>query len=270
MEVVGTTIAILQLIGKITTYTRTASGSQDDRLRLRGQLQACENVIHLLQDHCSSNASHAWIQSMKRLEEPGQPLECLLRALKVLEDIAEKLSNGGSLKAALKWPFKKDEVETLMRVVDQNISLLLVALNNESGGLLRSLDDQFGEYKKRIEKLRKQVQTLGQDGQNQFQTLKDDLSKIRTSQVDIQSGVSRLYNHKEQLEAAKKRKEILDWISEFDPWKQQLYIFSTRLDNTGLWFLRSAEYQNWKKVTGQTLLCPGMPGAGKRFSLRSS
>jgi hypothetical protein len=70
---------------------------------------------------------------MDRLAEPGKPLDCLLKAL---ESVAPKLSDGNMLKTALKWPFKKDEVETLMKVVDQSITLLLVALSNDSGRLL--------------------------------------------------------------------------------------------------------------------------------------
>jgi hypothetical protein len=260
MDVVGTTIAILQLIGKITTYTRTASGSQNDRERLRTQLQACENVIHLLQDNCPSNASPTWIQSMDRLAGPGKPLDCLLKALK---SAAPKLLDGTGFRTALKWPFKKDEVETLMKVVDQNTTLLLVALNNDSGRLLHSLNGQFGDQKARTEELTQSVQALGQDGQIQMQTLTEKLSGIEISHLNTQSGIDRLNSGQEKRESFEQRQNILNWLTKHDHCQQQSYIFSNRLDNTGGWFLRSDQYRKWMHATGQTLICRGVPGSGK-------
>jgi hypothetical protein len=260
MDVIGTTIAILQLIGKITTYTRTASGSRNDRERLRTQLQACENVIYLLQDNCPSNASPKWIQAMNRLAEPGKPLDCLLKAL---DSAASKLLDGTGFMSALKWPFEKNDVETLMKVVDQNINLLLVALNNESVRLLDSLNEQFDDQKARIEELRQKVQTLGQDGKIQMQMLADKLSGIQISHMETKSGIDWLKNGQEKRESSEQRHEILNWLTRHDHSQQQSYIFSNRLVNTGGWFLCSDQYMKWKHTTGQTLMCRGVPGAGK-------
>jgi hypothetical protein len=260
MEVIGTTIAILQLIGKVTTYTRTASGSQDERERLRAQLQACENVIHLLQDHCPSDASPTWTQSMDRLAEPGKPLYCLLKAL---DSVALKLLDGTSFRTALKWPFKKDEVEALIKVVDQNTTLLLVALNNDSGRLIHSLHGKFGDQKARIEELTQKVQAFGQDGQIQMQTLTKKVSGIETAHMNTQSRIDRFNSGQEKRESFEKRQNILNWLTKHDHCQQQSYVFSNRLDNTGGWFLRSYQYQKWIYETGQKLMCRGVPGAGK-------
>jgi hypothetical protein len=260
MDAAGIALAILGLIFKITTYTRTASGSRDDRERLRTQLQTCENVIHLLQDNCHSDASPTWIQSMDRLAEPGKPLDCLLKAL---ESVAPKLSDGNMLKTALKWPFKKDEVETLMKVVDQSITLLLVALSNDSGRLLHSLNGQFGDQKARIGELIQKVQALGQDNQIQMSTLTDKLSGIEIAHVNTQSGIDRLNSSQEKRESFKQRQDVLNWLTKHDHLQQQSYIFSNRLDNTGRWFLCSDQYRTWIYAPSQTLMCRGVPGAGK-------
>jgi hypothetical protein len=260
MEVIGTTVAILQLIGKITTYTRTASGSQGERERLRTQLQTCENVIHLLQDRYPSNASPTWSESMNGLAEPGKPLDCLLKAL---DSVALKLRGDKSFRTALRWPFEKDDVETLMKVVDQNINLLLVALNNESGRLLDSLNGQFRDQKARIEELRQKVQTLGQDGKIQMQMLADKLSGIQISHIKTQSEIDWLKKSQEKRESSEQRQNILNWLTKHDHSQQQSYILSNRLVNTGGWFLCSDQYMKWKHTTSQTLMCRGMPGAGK-------
>src|SRR3569833_3064754 len=57
--------------------------------------------------------------------------------------------------------------------------------------------------------------------------------------------------------------EILKWITPFDYGSQQSDYFGRRQPGTGQWLLDSAEYQAWLNTKGQTLFCPGIPGAGK-------
>ena len=57
--------------------------------------------------------------------------------------------------------------------------------------------------------------------------------------------------------------EILDWIAPADYGSQQTDYFARRQPGTGQWLLNSAEYQSWLDIKGQTLFCPGIPGAGK-------
>ena len=44
---------------------------------------------------------------------------------------------------------------------------------------------------------------------------------------------------------------------------QQCDYFTKSQDGTGQWLLDSAEFKAWLDEAGQTLFCPGMPGAGK-------
>lgn len=72
-------------------------------------------------------------------------------------------------------------------------------------------------------------------------------------------GVDRLNQHHDDQE----RVDISDWLTpvEYDAQQQDLY--SRRQPGTGQWLLNSTEYQAWKDTRGQTLFCPGIPGAGK-------
>lgn len=56
---------------------------------------------------------------------------------------------------------------------------------------------------------------------------------------------------------------LLNWLSPNDFSSQHHDIISRRKIGTGLWFLESDEFQGWLKQSGQTLFCPGIPGAGK-------
>ncbi|UKZ83618.1 hypothetical protein TrVFT333_011427 [Trichoderma virens FT-333] len=57
--------------------------------------------------------------------------------------------------------------------------------------------------------------------------------------------------------------EILDWLTRTDYGPQQSDNFNRRQPDTGIWFLESAEFQDWLTTSSRTLFCPGIPGAGK-------
>jgi Cdc6-like AAA superfamily ATPase len=44
---------------------------------------------------------------------------------------------------------------------------------------------------------------------------------------------------------------------------QQSDFIARRQEGTGEWLIKSDEFQQWLKQNGQTLFCPGIPGAGK-------
>lgn len=66
--------------------------------------------------------------------------------------------------------------------------------------------------------------------------------------------------HQEQV--SKHQQAILDWLTPSNYSSQQRDYFSTRHPETASWLLESKEFE-WVSNRGQTLLCRGMPGAGK-------
>ncbi|KAH7075546.1 hypothetical protein BKA63DRAFT_300109 [Paraphoma chrysanthemicola] len=57
--------------------------------------------------------------------------------------------------------------------------------------------------------------------------------------------------------------EALSWISSLNFRTQQDHHKSFIEKDNGTWFLRSQEFELWLEQPGQTLFCPGIPGAGK-------
>lgn len=55
----------------------------------------------------------------------------------------------------------------------------------------------------------------------------------------------------------------MDWLTEFDYGPTQSDYVAKRQPGTGQWLLDSREFQTWLATGGQTLFCPGIPGAGK-------
>jgi Cdc6-like AAA superfamily ATPase len=59
------------------------------------------------------------------------------------------------------------------------------------------------------------------------------------------------------------RQAILDWLAPAEHASQQSDVFGRRQAGTGQWLLNSPEFKTWSSSSGQTLFCPGIPGAGK-------
>ncbi|RDA85708.1 hypothetical protein CP532_0719 [Ophiocordyceps camponoti-leonardi (nom. inval.)] len=77
---------------------------------------------------------------------------------------------------------------------------------------------------------------------------------------------SRIQEKVEELVCQKRNSDsdrILRWLSPHEFWRQQADFLSRRQPGTGEWLLETDEFQAWQKIKGFTLLCQGIPGAGK-------
>ena len=59
------------------------------------------------------------------------------------------------------------------------------------------------------------------------------------------------------------RLKLLEWLTPLNFTAQQNLFLSRRQQATGHWLLQSTKFQTWMNGPGTTLLCKGMPGAGK-------
>ena len=89
------------------------------------------------------------------------------------------------------------------------------------------------------------------------------VKKGREEQHHIRQSVDYLRLHQESREATEERNRILDWVRPVDFASQQSDLSTRRQAGTGEWLLNSAEFRAWMEARGQTLFCPGFPGAGK-------
>ncbi len=82
----------------------------------------------------------------------------------------------------------------------------------------------------------------------------------------VRDTVSAIQENTAHTQAQLDRKEdveIVDWLTPIDYGPQQSDYLHRRQPATGTWLLESEEFQGWLVTGGQTLFCPGMPGAGK-------
>jgi hypothetical protein len=75
----------------------------------------------------------------------------------------------------------------------------------------------------------------------------------------VQKGVSKLL----RVQHDQEHETVLNWLTPIDYAAQQSDFVGRRQEGTGQWILNSVEYQMWLNSDGQTLFCPGIPGAGK-------
>ena len=75
----------------------------------------------------------------------------------------------------------------------------------------------------------------------------------------IQKDVVELSRHQHDQE----RVTILNWLTPMDYALQQHDYISRRQPGTGQWLLDSPQFKMWVETDKQTLLCLGIPGAGK-------
>jgi len=75
----------------------------------------------------------------------------------------------------------------------------------------------------------------------------------------MEEGIDRLSRRQDDQH----RRAIVDWLTPVDYALQQSDFITRRQEGTGQWLLDSNEFQKWLNQSGQTLFCPGIPGAGK-------
>ena len=63
------------------------------------------------------------------------------------------------------------------------------------------------------------------------------------------------------------REKVHQWLAAPDPSINQNEACRRRQEGTGLWFIRSKEFENWKIKPGSMLWLHGIPGCGKSLYL---
>ncbi|KAL2844564.1 ankyrin, partial [Aspergillus pseudoustus] len=90
--------------------------------------------------------------------------------------------------------------------------------------------------------------------------------RINEVLLGVHAAISRIESSVGSMRSKLDRKEeaeILDWLTLIDYGPLQNDFGKQRQPETGQWLIETAEYQAWREMDKQTLLCSGIPGAGK-------
>ncbi|RFU79488.1 nucleoside phosphorylase domain-containing [Trichoderma arundinaceum] len=101
---------------------------------------------------------------------------------------------------------------------------------------------------------------------------KDLLLRIPTSRITAERRIEEVISTMSQGIDSLIRKyddqeheSFLKWLTTVDYTPRQAELLSLRQPGTGQWLLDAEQFQAWVRARGQTLFCPGIPGAGKTF-----
>ena len=130
-------IAVLQLTATVYKYVNCVRNSSQDRSRLRDGIASACTPLYMLRDRLDeADQDASLLSSVRSLGGQNGPLD---QFKKLLESSADRLTlhDGKSrkldeLRRNLEWPFRKDEIESILRAMESQKSLFHLALQNDA------------------------------------------------------------------------------------------------------------------------------------------
>jgi hypothetical protein len=231
--------------------------ASEDMTCLLEEVRTCKFVLEELKEKLDSTTTgQEWLITVQLLNKPEGPFKLLEDAFltfKANYDAAKSKQNT-VLKTwtKIKAPFYRPQVEKLLQILRSQIQLLHVALTNDSVRLGEDIYKTQQENSMVLTDLQKMVRGQAETSSNQLLEVQERLAEIHTV----------VRNTKDSQETERKR-AILDWLTPCQYAAQQSDFVNRRTPATGQWLLSSEEFKQWSENEGQTLFCPGDPGAGK-------
>jgi hypothetical protein len=226
-------INLLDLCGKVLKYLRDVKDGPKDCTRLMVEISSTRGILDTLREtvkDAETAPQDKWSATIRSLDKDGGPLKRLGEALTSLHgELYKAASARGLTKVAkrLLWPFKKEDAEKIIKIIDRQKLLLILALENDHVALSKEIHSDTRIIRADME------------------AFKDNLDRLKWRQDDHD------------------RRNILDWLTPINYGTQQSDFISRRHEGTGKWLLNSDKFQAWLNTSNQTLFCPGIPGAGK-------
>lgn len=130
-------IAVLQLTATVYKYVNCVKDSSQERSRLRDGIASACTPLYMLRDRLDEAGQDAsLLASVRSLGAQDGPLD---QFKKILESLADRVTSIdgksrklGELRRSLEWPFRKDEIESMLRAMESQKSLFHLALQNDT------------------------------------------------------------------------------------------------------------------------------------------
>ena len=242
-------LGIISSIGQVIDGTtkligwidETKNASKDAREFRQDAVEIQSLVTRLRYRLKDSDTPVAWLKSAIQLEplvnELNASLDDFSRRVQPVKGIAK-------LNRHFLWSLKKQDIKDVLGRIERLKTLIGLALS-----------DKLWELTSAIEADTRAIRTDTGDIKRDTKVTKDKVQQIS-------SGVEEL-----QIQARRQRHQaIVDFIAPYDFAQKHGSVLSQRQPGTGQWFLDAPEYQRWinsEPHKGNTLWCPGIPGAGK-------
>ena len=130
LGVVSSISAILQLASTAVRYIKDVKNAPDDEAKLSNEICAAHGILVMLKDRVEQQPNTT-LSTVGLLACPNGPLSQFQAAL---ERLIKRLKPASGMKAAgktLAWPFKKAEVEEILRTIERQKSCFSLAFQED-------------------------------------------------------------------------------------------------------------------------------------------
>jgi hypothetical protein len=188
-------VALLDLCGKVVKYLRDVNDAPKICKRLTVELSATRGILDTPREaaqDAKASSQDAWSATIRSLAEDEGLLNQLRDVLNILLNKLDKeLSADGLRKVArrLLWPFKIEDAEKLLQIIDRQKLLLIMALENDHVALSKEIWNDTRSIRANVK------------------ALNDSVNRMVQRQVD------------------QERQVILDWLTPTDYSSQQSDLF---------------------------------------------
>ncbi|KAH7382754.1 ankyrin repeat-containing domain protein [Phaeosphaeria sp. MPI-PUGE-AT-0046c] len=231
LSVLASIIAVLQLTNKVIGYLNDVKDASKERARCAVETSNLYSLLTNLRFRLEDeDVENPWFVAIRALAVENGPFDQFKEALELLQD---RMTSGRSHLAQftepLVWKFKKQEVDRILQSIERLKTMVAIALQNDHFKL--------------------------------SQAIKNDTGLIKTHMSTVEAGIESIHLDRDRTHLDNLRK----WLSQTDFPNQQSDILRRRHQRTGQWFLDTPEFADWfnPSTPGATLLCTGIPGAGK-------
>jgi hypothetical protein len=129
IAVAETVFTLIKYAQKTVTYIQEAKGADDERTKLRNEINVTVQVLSKLQIKANDDE---WKATMELLNVPQGPFD---QFKTVLEQLESKLKPAegktAKLRTAIIWPLQKAKIQEVLTTIEHSKSLFTLALQNE-------------------------------------------------------------------------------------------------------------------------------------------
>ena len=257
MEIAGSAVGIISL-GIQTCYSLLAyyndwKGHDAEILKTYDRISDLEKSLTLLKSQLEDNRisgapAHRVRECLSSLEEAVNRLSQKLRKLQTYQQPQGFRQKVWSDMQRLHYPFKVSTLNKLREIVDdaqRNLQLTVQLLD---------IGVTLG-----IQEITARIETSAKDVATRTIAIETNLSSLSQSTQLMAVNMQALYGkHESDLIG-----EISEWLSPSKIWTGQQLARQQRHSGRCQWIKQSQTYQTWLSTEGSTVMCTGIPGAGK-------
>jgi hypothetical protein len=143
LSITASIAAVIQLTSTVLKYIIDVNDASADRKTFILEISSTRGILSTLNETVDdARCSDTWSATIRALEDPEGPLNILKTTFQQLATALEGSGSATGIKKtvkSLRWPFKQNEVEKFLRIIERQKSTLSLALENDHVALSREI-----------------------------------------------------------------------------------------------------------------------------------